>query len=692
MKKIIFILSLSCIFSQDAFNVQMLGFLGFGQQTSDITGFSQDGREIAVIGLQNATAIVDVTNPENPYEIDRIPGGTSIWRDLKYWDRHVYIGTEANDGIKVVSVDDLDAPELVNTITSVDNSHNIHIDADGYLYIIGADTNDMWIYSLEDPANPEFTGAWNGEYLHDIEVYNNKVYGAAIYTGLFHIIDVSDKTNPTTLVSYNTGGGYISTHDCAVTFDEQYLITGDESTGGHIKIWDISDYNNINLISEYFTPDWVTHSAHNVYIQESTGLLVMSYYADGTRFVDISDPANPVEVGYYDTSEIEGLYVGNWGTYVDLPSGNIISSDIETGLYILKFGGITINHTPISDQLNSDVNFNAEVLSAGGDIVDVTLHTLINNQWSEYGMSSIGNNNYSYTLNLQGESGLVQYYVSASDNQGDQASFPQQGEIMFVYGDLPDIYVNDFESSIIGWDLGIDGDSATAGIWELADPNETTYLGAVAQPENDHSSSGVQCLITGNGIGEGVGFDDVDNGETTVLSPTFDLSDEESVLLTYYRWYTNNVGDNPSTDQWVVEVSNNNGISWVELENTTLSNPTWKEQRYILDDYIDLTSQIRFRFIAEDAFYDGDTGTGGSIVEAGLDDFMIESISPLCSASGDLNDDSELNVVDIVLLINLILDPETVNSDNLCVADVNQDAELNVLDVVLIVNDILDIN
>ena len=384
MKKIIFILSLSCIFSQDAFNVQMLGFLGFGQQTSDITGFSQDGREIAVIGLQNATAIVDVTNPENPYEIDRIPGGTSIWRDLKYWDRHVYIGTEANDGIKVVSVDDLDAPELVNTITSVDNSHNIHIDADGYLYIIGADTNDMWIYSLEDPANPEFTGAWNGEYLHDIEVYNNKLYGAAIYTGLFHIIDVSDKTNPTTLVSYNTGGGYISTHDCAVTFDEQYLITGDESTGGHIKIWDISDYNNINLISEYFTPDWVTHSAHNVYIQESTGLLVMSYYADGTRFVDITDPANPVEVGYYDTSEIEGLYVGNWGTYVDLPSGNIISSDIETGLYILKFGGITINHTPISDQLSSDVNFNAEVLSAGGDIVDVTLHTLINNQWNEY--------------------------------------------------------------------------------------------------------------------------------------------------------------------------------------------------------------------------------------------------------------------------------------------------------------------
>ena len=79
-------------------------------------------------------------------------------------------------------------------------------------------------------------------------------------------------------------------------------------------------------------------------------MLVVSHYADGTRFLDISDPENPIEVGYYDTSEIEGLYVGNWGTYVDLPSGNIISSDIESGLYVLKFGGVSILHEALDDQ------------------------------------------------------------------------------------------------------------------------------------------------------------------------------------------------------------------------------------------------------------------------------------------------------------------------------------------------------
>ena len=159
-RRAIIIFLMSAIYTQ-GYNVQLLSNLSFGQESSDITGFYQDGREIAVMGLQNAAVFIDVTDPYNPYEIDRISGGTSIWRDLKYWNRHVYIGTEADDGIKVVNVDNLDSPVLVNTITDVDNSHNIHIDEDGYLYIIGADGHDIWIYDLAYPDTPVLVGTWD---------------------------------------------------------------------------------------------------------------------------------------------------------------------------------------------------------------------------------------------------------------------------------------------------------------------------------------------------------------------------------------------------------------------------------------------------------------------------------------------------------------------------------------------------
>jgi len=65
-------------------------------------------------------------------------------------------------------------------------------------------------------------------------------------------------------------------------------------------------------------------------------LVIMSYYVDGTRILDISDPTNPVEVGYFDTSDWTGLYDGNWGTYAYLPSGYIISSDRNNGLFIFE--------------------------------------------------------------------------------------------------------------------------------------------------------------------------------------------------------------------------------------------------------------------------------------------------------------------------------------------------------------------
>ena len=339
MKLLICIISFSFLFS-DSCNVEIIGHLTFGQGLSDLTGFAQDGREFAVVGLvDDVAAFVDITDPTKPYEIEKISGSSSTWRDLKYWNRHVYIGTEAGGGVRVFSVDDPDNPLLVYTITDFGSSHNIYIDGAGFLYVVGAQGHDLWIYDLTNPELPELIGTWDGEYLHDIDVYNNKIYGAGIYTGYFYIIDANDRTNPKTLVKHYTGLDGVSTHDCAVTYDEKHLITGDETRGGHLKIWDISDYGNINLISEYMTD--YQHSLHNIYIRPGTNLVIMSYYVDGTRVLDISNPEDPVEVGYYDTTNLTGLYDGNWGTFAYLPSGYIISSDRQNGLYILN--------SPLSD-------------------------------------------------------------------------------------------------------------------------------------------------------------------------------------------------------------------------------------------------------------------------------------------------------------------------------------------------------
>ena len=182
-------------------------------------------------------------------------------------------------------------------------------------------------------------------------------------------------------------------------------------------------------------------------------------------------------------------------------------------------------------------------------------------------------------------------------------------------------------------------------------------------------------------------FDDVDGGSTTLFSPTFNLLSIDKAVLTYWRWYTNNIGDNGNNDKWVVSVSNNGGASWIDLENTSISNASWVKQRFLLNDHINLTSDVIFKFVAEDVFNTGDAGSGGSLVEAAIDDFLIEYITSGSGIVGDINSDEAVDVLDIVVLVNMVLGFESANFQ---IADINSDGSVNIQDIILVVNIILN--
>ena len=179
----------------------------------------------------------------------------------------------------------------------------------------------------------------------------------------------------------------------------------------------------------------------------------------------------------------------------------------------------------------------------------------------------------------------------------------------------------------------------------------------------------------------------MDGGKTSLTSPSFDLNDYNDVVLTYWRWYTNNIGDNGNNDRWIVRASTDNGNSWVDIENTPVSNTNWIRSRFILSDYIEFTDNVQFQFIAEDIFYNGDAGSGGSLVEAAIDDFKLEFVSNQPFITGDLNNDLAVNVLDVILLVNMVLGFETPNYST---GDINSDSEINILDIVSLVSIILD--
>ena len=128
-------------------------------------------------------------------------------------------------------------------------------------------------------------------------------------------------------------------------------------------------------------------------------------------------------------------------------------------------------------------------------------------------------------------------------------------------------------------------------------------------------------------------------------------------------------------------------IPWIDIQNTSSSITEWKNQT-ILTDLITLTETIQFKFIAEDIVTPGDNGSGGSLVEAAIDNFLIENIVSNTIQPGDTNNDNQLNVLDVVILVNMVLGAET---QNFLTADLNNDAQINVQDIVILINLILEV-
>ena len=292
-------------------------------------------------------------------------------------------------------------------------------------------------------------------------------------------------------------------------------------------------------------------------------------------------------------------------------------------------------------------------------------------------------------------------YFSVNSNQGsiehiivdvyDNDNYYYSESFQILTGQTEIFIYQNFES-FNNWSVGDFNDGATDGLWEIGIPNVTfDEDNNMVQTGADYTEDGTNCYFTGNGENPySPGQSDVDGGKTTLFSPVYDLSEYNGAIVSYWKWYTNNQGNNAGSDFWEVSVSNDNGDSWVQLEYTNDSNNYWKFEQFYINDYIDLSNQIQFKFIAEDIYNPGDSGSGGSLIEAAIDDFSINVfLSDEECLVGDLNQDSLFNVQDIVIMVNVILGPVDELDIYLCLADMNFDGELNVQDIVLLVNLIL---
>ncbi len=340
------------------YNFTKISDLAIGNNRySNIWGYTQNYKEYALLACQgsstltDACAIIDVTTPANPTTLFKVPGPNSLWREIRTWQHYAYVTTEASDNTFGITIVDLQyLPDSIKTkqYTAggiISNVHALHIE-DGFLYLYGANNavsqSGALILDLTDPWNPIVAGAYTNNYVHDGIVRNNTMYAGEIFNGTVSIVDVSDKSAPVVINQQVTPNAF--THNTWLSTDSKYLFTTDEKADAFVTSYDISNPLNIVELDRYRRPPAGGAIPHNTYIMRdsavtgtNTDWLHTSYYTMGTTIVDAAKPDNLVEVAHYDTSPLTGNgFQGAWGVYPYLPSGNVLVSDMELGLFVLQ--------------------------------------------------------------------------------------------------------------------------------------------------------------------------------------------------------------------------------------------------------------------------------------------------------------------------------------------------------------------
>lgn len=698
----VLILAVIQISAQEDLNMSLISHIEVNENGNDIWGYVDgSGTEYAIMGSLTSTWIWSLEDPANPIERARIVGDSSIWRDIKSWQDHLYVTTDTgDDGLLVIDMSlapdsirfQYITPEVeANQLDTLAECHNLYIDENGFCYLSGCripGANKAIILDLnQDKWTPPIVGIHGGngnEYSHDLYVKNNMMYASEINVGELAIYDVTRKDSIVKLGSTETSFAF--THNAWTSEDQNYVFTTDERANAYVDAYDISDPTNIIKLDRYRPLETEGRGVipHNTHYYD--GYLVTSYYTDGVVIIDANDPSNLIKVGSYDTFlSGHGGFRGCWGAYPYLPSGLILASDRNSGLYVLDVDyeraallegfvsdeetgsmlnavDVSINASQMNESMTDASGLYKTGLAGGGEyevtfshpdyfpktetvelenglikVLDVSLTALPTAIFSGQVVDkSNGEPIPNAVLNLLSpvrdenliadDKGFFSAELVISDYSYIVGQWGYQTNEFPLLASTTDLLF-ELEPGIsdnFALDLGWTAFSgAISGDWVREEPIPTFSSGVPVAPGNDDPNDiGTKCYVTGNG-GGGSGTDDIDEGAVVLVSPNFNVSDMQEPTLEYMYWFANLGGEGPINDTMFIQVCDN--INCVRLDSIFGNQNFWSDiVSKPFGDVVNTSDDLRIEIIASDIKTEE---SSGHPTEAAIDAFAIVDAS-----------------------------------------------------------------
>ena len=350
---------------------------------NDIWGHTDlnTGTEYAIIGLDNGTAVFSLADPAAPKEIGAIAGSRTSWRDIKVlqfydnslarWRAYAYVSSEGSDNVQILDLNQLPGSvRLVAADKAVTSAHNVYISHVDYttnsaldgleptLHIVGqkAVGGAFTTYGLKNPEalTPYYlhSNGLRSDYTHDaasMVVDDNRAQQGCQRNSCTVLMDFNEQSVRLWDITTLTGAGALAdltypnasyvhsgwwSEDKRFVFIHDELDERDHGLNTTVRVMNVDNLKQPVIVKEWTGPTGAID--HNGYTRGNR--YYISNYQRGTTILDITNPANPVEAGFFDSfpSSDNAAFNGVWGTYPYLPSGLVISADINSGLFVLR--------------------------------------------------------------------------------------------------------------------------------------------------------------------------------------------------------------------------------------------------------------------------------------------------------------------------------------------------------------------
>lgn len=270
-----------------------------------------DGQHVLMASNLRGMVVIDVTNPALPVEVAFTPSGPCN-------------GTARPAGCR-------------NTATS--NVHTLFVEG-SLAYLADISLGGIRIVDVSEPVRPVELGQYvigePGDFVHDLMIRDRVAYLSSWGNG-FLIVDCNTPAAPVLLGSYTYARSTSHSNWVQEMGGRLIAMHGDEDFTAHLRMLDVTDPAHIRLLGEWQTRPEV--SIHNVMMLGTRGY--MAHYQDGVRVLDLSDPAAPRPLAYFNTWSRDrdpgaSFFEGVIGIDVDTTRRLIFVADSQRGLIILR--------------------------------------------------------------------------------------------------------------------------------------------------------------------------------------------------------------------------------------------------------------------------------------------------------------------------------------------------------------------